>query len=88
MLKVLKVAAFGVVGLIVVLAIAISLTIGWRPFIGPRARPLTNRTFERTPERLARGRYLAENFGCFDCHAEHDWTKHDAPLIEGTRGAC
>ena len=87
MLKILKIAGFGVVGLIVVLAIAISLTIGWRPFIGPRARPLTNRTFERTPERLARGRYLAENLGCFDCHGEHDWTKHDAPLIEGTRGA-
>jgi mono/diheme cytochrome c family protein len=87
MLKILKFAAFGVAGLIVALAIAISLTIGWRPFIGPRARPLTNRTFERTPERLARGRYLAENFGCFECHGEHDWTKHDAPLIEGTRGA-
>jgi len=85
--KILKVAGFGVVGLIVALAIAISLTIGWRPFIGPRSRPLTNRTFERTPERLARGRYLAENLGCFDCHGEHDWTKHDAPLIEGTRGA-
>ena len=30
MLKILKIAAFGVVGLIVALAIAISLTIGWR----------------------------------------------------------
>jgi mono/diheme cytochrome c family protein len=87
MLKILKIAAFGVVGLIVALAIAISLTIGWRPFIGPRARPLTNRTFERTPQRLARGQYLVENLGCFDCHGEHDWTKHEAPLIEGTRGA-
>jgi mono/diheme cytochrome c family protein len=85
--KILKITAYGVVGLIVALAIAISLTIGWRPFIGPRARPLTNRTFERTPERLAHGRYLVENLGCFDCHGEHDWTKHDAPLIEGTRGA-
>jgi mono/diheme cytochrome c family protein len=85
--KILKIAAFGVVSLIVALAIAISLTIGWRPFIGPRARPLTNRTFERTPERLARGRYLVENLGCFECHGEHDWTKHDAPLVEGTRGA-
>ena len=87
MTKILKIAAYGVAGLIVVLAIAISLTIGWRPLIGPRARPLTNRTFERTPERLARGRYLVENLGCFECHGEHEWTKHDAPLIEGTRGA-
>ena len=87
MLKIFKIAGLVVVGLVVLLSIAISLTIGWRPFIGPRARPLTNRTFERTPERLARGKYLAENFGCFDCHAEREWTKHDAPLIEGTRGA-
>jgi mono/diheme cytochrome c family protein len=66
---------------------AISLTIGWRPFIGPKARPLTGRKFEATPERLARGRYLVDDLGCFDCHGEHDWTKHDAPLVEGTRGA-
>ena len=87
MVKILKFLAYGLLGLIVALAIAISLTIGWRPFIGPRVRPLTNRTFERTPERLARGKYLSVNLGCFECHAEHDWTKHDAPLTEGTLGA-
>jgi len=42
----------------ILLAVAITFTIGWRPFIGPKARPTTNRQFERTPERLARGRYL------------------------------
>jgi mono/diheme cytochrome c family protein len=75
-------------GLVVVLAVGITLTIGWRPFIGPRARPLTNRSFERTPQRLARGQYLSNNLlGCFECHGEHEWTKHDAPLIDDTRGA-
>jgi mono/diheme cytochrome c family protein len=87
MRKILKIISFAVAGLIVVLSVLISFTVGWRPFIGPRARPLTDRTFERTPERLARGRYLAENLGCFECHGERDWTKHDAPLVEGTRGA-
>ena len=87
MRKILKITSFAVAGLIVVLSIFISFTVGWRPFIGPRARPLTNRIFERTPQRLARGQYLANNLGCFECHGEHDWTKHDAPLIEGTRGA-
>ena len=82
-----KIAGMVVLGVLLVLVAAISLTIGWRPLIGPRMRPLTNRTFERTPERLARGQYLFENFGCFDCHGEHDWTKHESPLIEGTRGA-
>lgn len=83
-LRIASIIFFAVIGIVAVL---ISLTIGWRPFIGPKARPLTSRTFERTPARLARGQYLAENLGCFDCHGEHDWTKHDAPLIEGTRGA-
>ena len=87
MTKLLKIVAYVTVGLVVVLSVAISLTIGWRPFIGPRARPLTDRTFESTPQRLARGQYLANNLGCFECHGEYDWTRHDAPLIEGTRGA-
>ncbi len=87
MTKLLKIVAYVVASLVVVLSVAISLTIGWRPFIGPRARPLTNRTFESTPQRLARGQYLSNNLGCFECHGEHDWTRHDAPLIEGTRGA-
>jgi len=32
-------------------------------------RPLTDRKFEQTPERLARGRYLVNGIGeCFACH--------------------
>jgi mono/diheme cytochrome c family protein len=75
-------------GLVILLAIAITFTIGWRPFIGPRSRPLTSRTFERTPERLARGKYLFEaEVGCIDCHSPHDWTKHDSPIPPGMEGA-
>lgn len=79
----------GITLLVIVLLVAgaISLTIGWRPFIGPKARPLTDRKFEATPERLARGKYLTENvLDCFACHSQRDWTKHDAPLIPGTEG--
>jgi hypothetical protein len=62
-----------VVGLL--LAAAITFTVGWRPFIGPRARATTSRQFERTPERLARGRYLATGLaGCESCHSRKDWT--------------
>ncbi len=74
--------------LVVLLAVGITLTVGWRPFIGPRARPLTNRGYERTPQRLARGKYLAENVVlCMDCHSPHDWTKHDAPIPSGMESA-
>jgi len=83
-----KILALIILGLAAVLGVAITATIGWRPFIGPKARALTGRRFESTPERLARGQYLAENLLlCFDCHGQHDWSKHDAPLIAGTKGA-
>jgi len=66
----------------------ISLTIGWRPFLGPRARPLTGRTFEWSPARAARGKYLAVTVAtCIDCHSPHDWTKPDMPMIPGMEGA-
>jgi mono/diheme cytochrome c family protein len=83
-----RVAGTIVVVIILVIAGGITFTIGWRPFIGPRARPLTGRTFESTPERLERGRYLANGMlGCMACHSVRDWSKHDAPLAEGMLGA-
>jgi hypothetical protein len=74
--------------LVAMLVLGISFTIGWRPFIGPQARTLTARKFESTPARLARGAYIVNNVSdCIDCHAEHDWTQHDAPLVPNTLGA-
>ena len=74
--------------LVVLAAIGITFTIGWRPFIGPRARATTAKTMERTPERLARGKYLAENVsGCMDCHTPHDWSSGASPLASGNLGS-
>ena len=42
----------GVIALAGLCATAITLTVGWRPFIGPKARALSSRTFERTPQRV------------------------------------
>ncbi|HEV2340934.1 MAG TPA: c-type cytochrome [Candidatus Acidoferrales bacterium] len=88
MKKFLKILVWSLVVLVALLAVAITLTIGWRPFIGPRARPLTARKFESTPARLARGSYLVNSVtDCMACHAQHDWTAHDAPILPGTLGA-
>src|SRR6202521_2023922 len=77
----------GIVGAVLLIA-TISLTIGWRPFIGPRARPLTSRHFDSTPQRLERGRYLfTSQTGCSGCHSLHDWSAHDAPILPGGEGA-
>ncbi len=54
----------------------------------PRARPLTNRTFEPSPTRIARGRYLTEHLlQCFVCHSERDWDAPGAPPVAGRKGA-
>jgi Cytochrome c len=86
-MKWLKITGIVLGVVVLLLAGAINFTIGWRPFIGPRTRPLTDRKFEVTPERLARGKYLTENvLNCFACHSQRDWSQHDAPLISGTEG--
>jgi len=70
--------------IVVLVPIAITFTIGWRPFIGPKKRATTNVQFERTPERLARGRYLVQGIlGCETCHSPKDWTQHGAPIVAG-----
>src|SRR5262245_4509286 len=88
MKKFLNVLKWLVAALVAVLVAGISLTIGWRPFIGPRARPLTTQRFAPTPERLARGTYLVKHVTpCMECHAPHRWTEHDAPVEANLVGA-
>ena len=88
MKKLGKILGWSLLALAVVVAAGITFTISWRPFIGPRARATTARTIERTPERLARGKYLAENVsGCMDCHTPHDWSLRESPLASGSLGA-
>jgi hypothetical protein len=75
-------------GLASIVVIAITYAIGWRPFLGPRSRSLTARKFEASPERLARGRYLANGVtGSMHCHSEHDWKALGGPSIEAKLGA-
>jgi hypothetical protein len=70
--------------LAVLLAVGITSTIGWSPFLGPKARALTNRTFERTQQRLERGRYIVAGLsGCIYCHSPHDWTAPGTPIMAG-----
>ncbi len=51
-----------------------------------KVRPLTDRKFERNPERLARGRYLVNGIGeCFACHGPYDLNASGWPP-DGSRG--
>jgi mono/diheme cytochrome c family protein len=42
---------------------------------------------EKTPERIARGEYLANNvMVCMDCHSTRNWNEFAAPPVAGTLG--
>jgi hypothetical protein len=73
MLKILKWIALALVVLVVV---GVPAIVGIRPFIGPRARPLTDRRFEPTQARLDRGKYLVTSAQtpCILCHSPWDTT--------------
>ena len=88
MKRFVRILAF-VTGIVVVLiVVGITFTIGWRPFIGPRVRPLTDRKFEATPARMERGRYLVQAvMGCVECHSERDPAVLEAAAKAGREGA-
>lgn len=49
--------------------------------------PLKEVTITDSPDRIANGKYLANNvMVCMDCHSTRDWTKFSAPLVDGTLG--
>ena len=62
--------------LVVLVAVGLPAVVGIRPFIGPRARPLTDRRFEATQARLDRGKYLTTSAEapCILCHSPWDPT--------------
>src|SRR5947207_4713938 len=83
-----KLLAVTFLALIVLIGLGITFTIGWRPLIGAKQRALTDRKFDATPARLARGKYLVDGVtGCFDCHTDPDWSKPGAPPLAGREGS-
>ena len=86
MKKVKIVLSILLIFLVVLTAVAVQL-FGLRTFIGPRKRDLSARTFQSTPERLERGKYIATSMGCLYCHSPHDWTKREEPILSGMEGA-
>src|SRR3954469_15991759 len=86
--RLLKIAGYVFLVLLVIIAGVIHFTVGWRPIFGPRARTLTDRKFDPTPARMERGRYLVENvMGCYDCHSQVDEKAGDIPALVSKKGA-
>jgi hypothetical protein len=78
----------GLLAVVVGVAVIGISSIGWEVVLGPKARPVTNRTFQATEARLARGQYLVENVAaCFHCHSEHDLGTPRYPINQAKKGA-
>ncbi len=68
-------------------ALAVGALLAYYLVILPPAVPVPDISVERTPERVARGQYLATAVdGCIYCHSERDWTLFGAPPKPGTIG--
>lgn len=73
--------------LLLALVIIIAGLIGYVKLFLPNVGAAPALTIEHTPEKIARGEYLANHVTvCIDCHSSRDWTRYSGPVIEGTLG--
>ena len=73
--------------IIALLAFAAIIGITYLKLSFPKVGPAPDLKVEATPERLARGEYLAKHvMGCLDCHAQRDFSFYGGPVKPGTEG--
>jgi hypothetical protein len=78
-----KVILYSVIIVVVIIVVVISYITLALPNVGDPE----NIKVEITPQRLARGEYLADHVAlCTDCHSKRDWSKLAGPVIPGTQG--
>lgn len=83
MKKILKFVAWGT-GLVV---LVIALGLGYLFVRYPHVEPVRDLSVSTTPERLARGAYLANHVAvCVDCHSTRNWDYFAGPIVPGTEG--
>jgi len=83
MKKVLKITAYVVGGIVILILGGIMyLNVAF-----PKVSPAPNITINATPEMVEHGKYLVNHVvGCIDCHSTRDWNKFAGPIIPGTEG--
>lgn len=79
---------FQVLGYITLALVAIvALLISYVKIALPNVGDAPTMTVEKTPEKIERGRYLANSVAvCMDCHSTRDWSKFGGPITAGTLG--
>lgn len=83
MKKFLKIFGYILLGIVVIIAAMLIYIKTALPNVGDPEEM----NVELTPERIERGKYLANSVSaCMDCHSTRDWSKYSGPLVEGTLG--
>lgn len=76
-----------VLWIVAIIFIALVSLLGYLKIALPNVGPVPEMKVELTPERIARGEYLANHVSvCIDCHSKRDWTKFSGPPTPGTYG--
>lgn len=71
-----------------ILALIIICIMAYIQLVLPDVGDAPELSIEITPEKVARGDYLANHVAvCLDCHSSRDWTQFAGPLIKGSEGA-
>jgi hypothetical protein len=84
MKKFLKIGA----GILITLILFVAVLAGYVYYALPYIKAPEKLKVELTPDRIGRGRYLAnEVMGCVDCHAQRDFTRFAGPIIREAMGA-
>ena len=80
--------ALKVLGIIVaILLLAVIVIASYIKLALPNVGPPPDLKVETTPERVERGRYLANHvMVCMDCHSTRDWNVFSGTLVPGTLG--
>jgi len=83
MKKVIKILVYTLALIVVAIIVLVTYVKQALPNVGKPEKI----SIERTPERIARGKYLANSVTvCIDCHSTRDWNQFSGPIIEGTEG--
>jgi mono/diheme cytochrome c family protein len=83
MKKFFKILGGIVLGLVVLLGAGLVYFFSAFPKVGPA----TDLKIELTPEKIARGKYLANHVSvCIDCHSQRDFNYYAGPIVPGTEG--
>lgn len=75
-------------GIILAILLLIVVCIGaYLKIALPDTGPAPEMTIERTPERIERGKYLANSVAiCMDCHSTRDWSRFAGPMLPDSIG--